>query len=253
MRPTVMGDQLGSGNTASRIVFIRHGQTDFNVERRFQGIINHPLNDYGRQQAHHAGSVLGARLVAPSRQVGISAHPGQGASVRMVCSPLDRARETAEILRTECVSRGVECAEISIDQRLIERSYGVFEGRTLDEVASTHPQELAQWRRTGESAEAGIEPSDAVGHRVKAGVLEAVVHAQAHQTVIVVSHGSAITRGIVTFLGLDPLTFDGLRGLDNCHWSELIHTGGGGSGASGEASWRLTAHNIGYREDVLGA
>ena len=84
-------------------------------------------------------------------------------------------------------------------------------------------------------------------------VFEAARQAPSDATVIVVAHGAAILRGLITCMGLNPLEFDAMRGLDNCHWSELVRVGGGGSGGSGAPSFRLAAHNIGYREDVLGA
>ncbi|MDC4233132.1 histidine phosphatase family protein [Actinomyces sp. B33] len=239
--------------SASRIVFVRHGQTDFNVERRFQGVVDRPLNEVGRGQARSAGAVLASRLGRESAQIGVGQVTASGGGVRVVCSPLSRARETAEILVAAFDEAGVACSRPVDDDRLIERAYGVFEGLTVDEIVVGHEAELGQWRSTGECALAGIEASDEVGRRVHEAACEAAGACEDGEALVVVSHGSAIVRGLVTFLGLDPLAFDGLRGLDNCHWSELVLAGGGGSGASGEARWRLAAHNVGHREDVLGA
>ena len=73
------------------------------------------------------------------------------------------------------------------------------------------------------------------------------------QSLIAVSHGSAIARGIVSLLGLDPAVFNGLRGVDNCHWSELVPVGISTAKSAARTGWRLASHNIGAREDVLGA
>ena len=83
---------------ANRIVFVRHGQTDYNVERRFQGVIDRPLNTCGRKQAERAGEVLAKRVLSRSAQVGVSIASQTSNKVVIVCSPLSRASETAELL-----------------------------------------------------------------------------------------------------------------------------------------------------------
>jgi hypothetical protein len=92
-----------------------------------------------------------------------------------------------------------------------------------------------------------------VGERVRDAVLEAARACRGDQSLIVVSHGSAIARGIVSLLGLDPAVFNGLRGVDNCHWSELVPVGMSTSKSAAISGWRLASHNIGSREDILGA
>lgn len=230
---------------ARRIIFLRHGQTDFNVQRRFQGIVNRPLNDVGRAQAQHAGGALASRLSEKSAQVGFTMSISTAGGVRMVASPLVRAYETAEIVHEALVNAGINCHPLESDPRLIERSYGDFEGCTIAEIQQKYPEELEEWRLTGESTHAQIEPSDRVGNRIIQAALDAVEKSADDETVVVVSHGSAITRGIITLLGLNPLNFDGLRSLGNCHWSEMVLAGGGGSGASGAQRWRLSTHNVG--------
>jgi hypothetical protein len=98
-----------------------------------------------------------------------------------------------------------------------------------------------------------VERSEAVGERVRDAVLEAARACRDDQSLIVISHGSAIARGIVSLLGLDPAVFNGLRGVDNCHWSELVPVGMSTSKSAAISGWRLASHNIGSREDILGA
>jgi probable phosphoglycerate mutase len=225
--------------TAARVVLLRHGQTDFNAQGRFQGTSDIPLNDTGRAQARCAGRLLAHRLGS--------------ARARVVCSPLARARETARIVAGELEAAGIRSMDEggaampgpAVDERLIERSYGLFEGRTRAEIEREMPDVFATWRRTGESAEADIESSQSAGERMRAAV-EAHARGWTGGTLVIVSHGSAIVRGVETMIGLDPLTFTGLRGLDNCHWSELV------PGQAGDG-WRLAAHNLGPIEEVLRA
>ncbi|MCI1788902.1 MAG: histidine phosphatase family protein [Actinomyces sp.] len=227
--------------TAARVVLLRHGQTDFNAQGRFQGASDIPLNDTGRAQARCAGQLLAHRLGSG------------GMRARIACSPLARARETARIIAGELEAAGIRPVDEggavmpgpAVDDRLIERSYGLFEGLTRAEIEREMPDAFATWRRTGECAEADIESSQSTGERMRAAV-EAHARGWAGSTLVIVSHGSAIVRGVEMMIGLDPLTFTGLRGLDNCHWSELV------PGQAGDG-WRLAAHNLGPIEGVLRA
>ena len=212
--------------SASRIVLLRHGQTDFNLQRRFQGRIDMPLNEAGRGQAAGAAGVLVSRLCEPSAEVGMFASAPRRSyddgGVRLVSSPLGRALDTARI-----VARVFEIAQ--------------------------EPQASRQYRASGESEEAQVERSEVVGARVREAVLEAAGDCGGDQSLIVVSHGAAIARGIVSLLGLDPAVFNGLRGVDNCHWSELVPVGESSAKSAARCGWRLASHNIGSREDILGA
>lgn len=238
-----------------RIVLVRHGQTDFNVERRFQGRADQPLNERGMAQAHAAAGVLATRLSGPGEQVGVNADSGArtGGGARLICSPLLRARMTARILADVFEAVGRPLDGPFVDERLTERDFGRMEGHTFAELVELYPAQVAQWRACGECPEAGVEPSGAVGRRMRDAVLEAEGQCRDGQTLLVVSHGSAIARGITSLLGLDPDAFDGLRGVDNCHWSELVPIAHAKRRGTVSLGWRLAAHNVGVREDVLGA
>ena len=102
------------------VYFVRHGQTDWNAEARFQGTRDIPLNDKGRGQARHNGATLKG-LVDPAK-------------VNFIASPLMRTRETMEIIRTEM---GLDPQAYQTDDRLKELSFGDWEGRTVTELEET--------------------------------------------------------------------------------------------------------------------
>ncbi len=118
---------------ASPLIYvIRHGQTDWNVEGRFQGSCDVPINETGRDQADRNGAVLRDLLGAAAGEFDF------------VASPLGRARETMERIRT---ALDLPHQQYRTDDRLVEVSYGDWEGHTLQEL-ETH--ENAALMRTAE-------------------------------------------------------------------------------------------------------
>ena len=120
---------------APTIYYIRHGETDWNVEGRLQGGIDTPLNALGLTQAAHAGRVL-ADLFA--RQ-GL-----QASTLAFVASPLQRARITMELVRAELK---LPPGGYALDDRLREIGYGHWEGSTLAEARGSHPELYASRER----------------------------------------------------------------------------------------------------------
>lgn len=151
------------------IYVVRHGETDWNRERRLQGQTEIDINDTGRGQAEANGSTL-ARLT------------GDGAAFDFVASPMRRARQTMEILRR---SMGLDPEAYSIDPLLLEVSFGDWEGFTFAELEASHPgvstaRDGMKWRyvppgaraesyammaeRVGRWLEAVDRPTICVGH-----------------------------------------------------------------------------------------
>ena len=110
-----------SGSSA-KLYYIRHGQTDWNAELRFQGQLDIPLNDFGRGQAKENGKKLHEKI-------------GEAKGYEFISSPLFRTRETMEIVRT---AMGLEPSDYKIDKRLIEISYGDFEGNTKADLKAAN-------------------------------------------------------------------------------------------------------------------
>jgi probable phosphoglycerate mutase len=107
---------------APAIYYIRHGETGWNAEGRFQGSKDIPLNELGRTQAVAAGEILGRLLTSDGHDV--SALP-------FVSSPLGRARMTMELARG---ALNLPVADYSLDDRLREIGYGRWEGLTMSEM-----------------------------------------------------------------------------------------------------------------------
>jgi broad specificity phosphatase PhoE len=114
-----------------KLYFVRHGETDWNAERRLQGRRDIPLNALGRQQAVRCGELLRNLLAAGGTT------PQQFA---FIASPLSRARETMEILRA---GLGVPSQDYTTDARLAELSFGKWEGLTYKEVRALDRSVLA--------------------------------------------------------------------------------------------------------------
>jgi broad specificity phosphatase PhoE len=117
------------------LYFVRHGETDFNAESRLQGRMNTELNAKGRQQAAECGDLLRDLFARDKRSPSDFAY---------VASPLKRARETMEILRREL---GLDPDAYTLDDRLMEISYGAWEGLTLPEIEARMPGMLEERER----------------------------------------------------------------------------------------------------------
>jgi len=197
-----------------RIVLLRHGRTEWNANRRYQGQEDPPLDEVGEAQAIEA-----AALVAAMRPDLI------------VTSDLRRAYETAEKLAS------LAGLELRADPRLRERDLGHWQGLTREEVESRFPDEFAEWRAGHDVTRRGGESRAAVAER--AGAL--VAELPPVELAVLVCHGGTAMCLSAALLGL-PQTPSVLGPLANCHWSELRNSGTG---------WTLRAHNAGPPGPVI--
>jgi 2,3-bisphosphoglycerate-dependent phosphoglycerate mutase len=151
------------------LLLIRHGQTDFNRELRFQGHVDAPLNATGHAQAAR----LAARLADEDLDV-------------VVSSDLLRARDTAAPLlaRRPLPSR--------LDPAWREQAFGELEGLIVSEVPARHPTLWAAWsRHEADSAPPGGESYRAFHARVMT-ALNALAEAHAGARIAVFTHGGAL-------------------------------------------------------------
>ncbi len=144
----------------TRLYLVRHGETDWNRQRRIQGRTDIPLNDTGREQAR----LTGRRLAARSWD-------------GLYASPLSRARETAELIGAE-----VGLGRPELVPAIVERDYGEAEGMDWLEVERRYPNGMAV---------PGRESRADVADRVVPALIE-LAASRPDAALIVVSHGGAI-------------------------------------------------------------
>jgi probable phosphoglycerate mutase len=124
-----MGETLPSlrpSHHGVRLLLVRHGETEWNRQTRFQGQIDVPLNDNGRNQAQKAGEFL--------KDVAIDF---------AVSSSMQRPKETAEI-----ILRQHPDIKLDLQDGLREISHGLWEGKLESEIEQEFPGELHRWRTT---------------------------------------------------------------------------------------------------------
>jgi broad specificity phosphatase PhoE len=145
-----------------RLLFVRHGQSTWNAEGRWQGQADPPLSDLGRWQAALAAERLGAFDA-------------------IVASPLERAHDTAHII-AELLGAG----PVVVDHDLMERHAGEWAGLTRAEIDERWPGYLDDGRRP-----TGYEQDEAVLERVL-GAVTRIGEAVPAGDVLVVTHGGVI-------------------------------------------------------------
>jgi probable phosphoglycerate mutase len=117
------------------IYYVRHGETPWNAEGRFQGSRDIPLNDKGRAQATAAGGILRDLIARAARK---PHHFGY------VSSPLGRARTTMDLLRG---ALGLPVEGYAVEHRLREIGWGDWEGKTVPEMEAHDPVTFAARRK----------------------------------------------------------------------------------------------------------
>jgi probable phosphoglycerate mutase len=203
----------------SRLIVWRHGNTDWNATHRVQGQTDVPLNALGRQQAVDSAELL------------IKMKPDV-----LVSSDLHRAADTASALAA------LTGLSIRYDQRLRERYFGPWQGRTMTEVAELYPAEYARWT-AGQDVGGELESLDDLGKRVGEALHDAAGLVPPGGTVVVATHGAAARQGLGHLLGWPTEQLRTLRALQNCHWVELTH--------DDKRGWQIATYNAGPFTDRL--
>jgi probable phosphoglycerate mutase len=215
---------MSNSDSPIRVVLWRHGQTDWNVENRFQGHSDIALNKVGEYQVSEAAKVLSA--LRPDR---------------IISSDLIRAQATAAALAS------LTDIKVEIDPGLRETNGGLWEGKTGPENRATHGDLFANWY------EGGDEPAGVIGERrseVAKRAVEVIDRETANftGTIVFVTHGGTVRSILGSILKLPISQWGVIGGLSNACWSILEltqhHTG---------SRWYLAEHNAGsLPEPVFG-
>jgi probable phosphoglycerate mutase len=168
----------GNRGGPTRLLLLRHGQTELSRQRRYSGRGNPDLTDAGRRQASDAAQYLS----------------GKGGIAAVVSSPLSRAYDTA---RAAADALGLD---VQVDDDLIETDFGEWEGLTFLEAAERHPDVHGRWLRDTSLQPPGGESFDEVSHRVQR-VRDRLIAEHGESTVLVVSHVTPIKTLLRLALG----------------------------------------------------
>jgi probable phosphoglycerate mutase len=201
-----------------RIVLWRHGRTEWNASRRFQGQTDIPLDDVGIAQARLAAEQLA------------TLKPG-----RIISSDLQRALVTAQTLGDLCN------LPVISDTGLRETFAGAWEGLSREEIVRDYGNELAAWAagsnlRPGGNGETRTE----VAERMLNVINRELAQVDIGQTIVVVTHGGSARAVIAQLIGLPPEHWAALGVLTNCAWSVLTE-----KDSDYGPPWRLQEYNAG--------
>ena len=183
LHPEVCGSTLPAKGPGPRLLLVRHGETDWNRQGRFQGQIDIPLNDNGRAQAAAAGDFLKAVQFN-----------------RAYTSSMARPRQTAEgILKHH---PGVPLTSVP---HLVEIGHGAWEGCLEEEIAAGWPELLAAWKVAPETVQMPEgETIHQVWDRSLQGWNTIAASLDPEETVLVVAHDAVNKTILCALLGLSP-------------------------------------------------
>lgn len=160
------------------IYFVRHGQTDYNILKKYYGRTDVELNEEGQKQAREMTKFL-----------------SEISFDKIITSPLKRAYDTAKIIEGD---RGIL---IEKEELLCEQNFGIFEGKTYEQLQNEYPKELKEWNedfsniapRGGESFRQVRERADKFLDKLKG---------QKINKVLVVAHKGIFGHFFASMLGL---------------------------------------------------
>jgi probable phosphoglycerate mutase len=170
----------GVGGAPTRLLLVRHGQTEMSAHRRYSGRTDPPLTDLGARQA----KAVAARIAEMDR------------IEKILSSPLARARDTASE-----IARATHKA-VDTEQDLIETDFGAWDGLTFTEAAQRFPDLHTAWLTDPSIPAPNGESFDAVHDRVR-NWLTTLLSRRGGTTYVVVSHVTPIKQLLRIGLGAD--------------------------------------------------
>jgi broad specificity phosphatase PhoE/ribonuclease HI len=179
--PITPAGWTGARGLPTRLLLLRHGQTELSTQRRYSGRGNPALTETGEGQAEAAAAYLGQR----------------GGVAAVITSPLQRAYDTAA---KAAKALGLD---VTVDDDLIETDFGGWEGLTFMEAAERDPQLHRSWLRDTSIRPPGGESFDSVAERVQRARAR-IISEHAGETVLVVSHVTPIKTMLRLALDAGP-------------------------------------------------
>ncbi len=178
--------KIRPNHKGARLLLVRHGETEWNRQGRFQGQIDVPLNDNGRVQASQAAEFLKSVQIDSA-----------------VSSSMARPKETAEIILKYHPE-----VELKLRDDLREIGHGLWEGKFESEIEAGYPGLLHQWQSQPETVQMPEgENLQQVWDRAVVGWNAIVQSAKPGETILVVAH-DAINKAILCYVsGLTPAAF----------------------------------------------
>jgi probable phosphoglycerate mutase len=152
----------------TRLIVVRHGETEWNAERRFMGWLDRPLTPRGQEQA--------ARVAERLAATGFDA---------MVSSDLGRAMTTAQAIAARAGQEVLPCPALR------ERGLGVMQGHTLEEIQQRHPEVFAGYRGDPDYVVPDGESFRGFHGRVVGG-FESLVEEHRGKRIVAVAHGGTL-------------------------------------------------------------
>ena len=162
------------------LMLVRHGETEWNLQRRYQGQSDVPLSEFGQRQAE----LIAERLARHTIDA-------------VYASDLKRAWETAGVISEKC---GLE---ITSEPRLRELKFGILEGLTFDEAEAQHPEMIAAWLEDFNNTPQGTETIDLFNTRIIS-FLDDLKSKHDEQVVLLVGHGGSLSEILRVVLELSP-------------------------------------------------
>ncbi|MDY6054610.1 histidine phosphatase family protein [Micrococcus sp.] len=235
-----------------RLILLRHGETDWNAQDRFQGRTDVELNAEGERQARRAAAgPVGDLLEASEQLVAVS-------------SPLLRARRTAEIV----LEARVGAAELTLEPDLQELFGGDWEGMALSGIADRWPEDHRVWRQEPrlDHGPVGGESLRTGGERVIAGIRRHVPASWSarpgaesdsgasgslgagatagERTLLAVAHGGVLRAAAGLLLGREGEAFTRTPRLGNARAVVLEGSFDAAPGSRVAGEWELTAYDL---------
>lgn len=193
------------------LVLVRHGESDWNAQRRIQGQSGTGLSRRGHEQAVHLATELA------------STYP----DARLVVSDLQRCRETATPGEARIGRRAI------VDADLRERDFGAWTGRLVTEVEADDPERFARWAAGHDVLpEVGGEDSQALRDRVLAAIDRHLAEVDDGGALVCITHGGPVWNGTRALVDLHE---EALGGVANASVTELL--------VDGSFGWRLAHWN----------